>query len=106
MIKSYLGVLGGPRVTSPGSTASSWHLFSGPVGWSVVVVGVVVVVAATAAAAAAGGAAVVVVARGGVSYLIQSQGDRRAVMSCPMPAITVYEPGDAKIEWGRAPQSQ
>ena len=105
MIKSYLGVLGGPRVTSPGSTASSWHLFSGPVGRSVVVV-VVVVVAATAAAAAAGGAAVVVVARRGVSYLIQSQGDRRAVMSCPMPAITVYEPGDAKIESGRAPQSQ
>ena len=103
MIKSYLGVLGGPRVTSPGSTASSWHLFSGPVGRSVVVV---VVVAATAAAAAAGGAAVVVVARRGGSYLIQSQGDRRAVMSCPMPAITVYEPGDAKIESGRAPQSQ
>jgi hypothetical protein len=58
---------------------------------------VVVVVAAAAAA-------VVVVARGGVSNLIQC--DRREVMSCPMPAVTVYEPGDAKIEWGRAPQSQ
>jgi hypothetical protein len=46
---------GGPRVTSPGSRATSWHLFSGPVGRSVVV-------AATAAAAAA---AVVVVARAG-----------------------------------------
>jgi uncharacterized membrane protein YdcZ (DUF606 family) len=46
-------------VTSPGSRASSWHLFSGPVGRSVVVV----VVAAAAAAAAT--TTVVVVARAG-----------------------------------------
>ena len=59
MIKSYLGVLGGARVPSPGSTASSWHLFSGPVGWSVVVV------VAAAAAAAAPTTTVVVVARAG-----------------------------------------
>jgi hypothetical protein len=57
-----LGVLEGasdPRVTSPGSRASSRHLFSGPVGRSVVVV------VAAAAAAAAATTTVVVVARAG-----------------------------------------